>query len=242
MSRAQEVELRPLSARSVVLSVLLGTHPPELAVRDLVRIAQLFDISDATLRVALTRMVAAGDLLRTDAVHRLSERLVERQRRQDDAVDPRTVGWEGAWEMVAVTATGRSAAERAALRTRLTDLRLAELREGLWLRPANLRRTWPAALDGLVERFTGAPHGDPGALAGRLWDLDGWARSAELLLAAFRAATAPADRIAHAASIVRLLLTDPVLPPRLVPQGWPADAVRAEYRAYRQELMTVAGR
>lgn len=232
--------LRPLSARSVVLSVLLGTHPPALAVRELVQVAELFGISDATLRVALTRMVAAGDLLRAGTVYRLSDRLVERQRRQDDAVEPDVVGWDGTWEMVAVTASGRSAADRAALRARLTGLRLAELREGLWLRPANLRRAWPADLDGLVERFTGAPDGDPAALAQRLWRLDEWAQAAADLLRRFHATTAPADRIACAAAIVRTLLTDPVLPADLLPDGWPAAALRVAYRDYQDELRSVA--
>ncbi|MFF6951581.1 hypothetical protein ACFZAD_23355 [Streptomyces iakyrus] len=40
----------------------------------------------------------------------------------------------------------RRAAGRAELRTRLTALRLAELREGVRLRPANLTRALPSDL------------------------------------------------------------------------------------------------
>lgn len=124
-----EVDLRPLSARSVVLSLLLGTHPPELPVRDLLCAVEPLGVAGSTLRAALSRMVAAGDLRSTDAVYRLSDRLLERQRRQDAAVHPETRPWDGDWEMTVVTATGRGPAERAELRGELTALRLAELRE-----------------------------------------------------------------------------------------------------------------
>src|SRR5260221_7438598 len=90
-----EADPRPLSARSVVLSLLLGTHPPELPVRDLLRAVEPLGVAASTLRAALSRMVAAGDLRSTDAVYRLSDRLLERQRRQDIAVHPETRPWDG---------------------------------------------------------------------------------------------------------------------------------------------------
>ncbi|RKT54826.1 PaaX family transcriptional regulator C-terminal domain-containing protein [Saccharothrix australiensis] len=231
-----EIALRPLTARSVVLSVLLGTHPPELPARDLVRVATLFDISDTALRVALTRMVAAGDLTRVDATYRLSERLVARQRRQDDAVEPSTTDWDGTWEVLAVTATGRGAADRAALRARLAALRLAELREGVWVRPANLRRARTDDLDGVVQRFRARPETDHGYLARGLWDLDGWSAHATALLGAFEAADRARDRFTVAAAAVRHLLADPVLPAALLPRSWPAAGLRAAYHRYRAEF------
>lgn len=154
-----EVDLRPLSARSVVLSLLLGAHPPELPVRDLVSAVEPFGVGGSALRAALSRMVAAGDLRRTDAVYGLSDRLLSRQRRQDEAVRPRTRPWHGDWEMVVITATGRGPAERADLRARLAALRLAELREGVWLRPANLLRTLPEDLEAVAQHYIARPGG-----------------------------------------------------------------------------------
>ncbi|MGW7482913.1 PaaX family transcriptional regulator C-terminal domain-containing protein [Nonomuraea muscovyensis] len=232
--------LRPLSARSVVLSLLLGSHPAELPVHALVRIVEPFGISGATLRVALTRMVAAGDLRRTGGVYRLSDRLLHRQRRQDAAIDPAVHAWDGAWELAVVTATGRGAAERAQLRADLAALRLAELREGVWTRPANLTRSWPGHLAPLVQRWTGRPEPSAAEPAGTLWDLEGWAAAGHALLAAYGEVTAPADRFAVVAAMVRHLLTDPVLPEPLLPLGWPAAALRATHAAYRHELTTLA--
>ncbi|MEU0847870.1 PaaX family transcriptional regulator C-terminal domain-containing protein [Streptomyces flaveolus] len=227
--------LRPLSARSIVLSLLLGTHPAELPVRDLVRLVERFDVGGSTVRAALSRMVNAGDLRRTDAGYRLSERLLERQRRQDEAVRPHTRAWDGDWEMVVITATGRGPAERADLRTRLAGLRLAELREGVWLRPANLSRPLPGDLDAVGERCTARPERTAGGLAADLWPLDAWSATARALLAHVDGARRPADRLTAFAAVVRHLLADPVLPPELLPPDWPGEALRDAYTDYQRE-------
>lgn len=237
-----EVDPRPLSARSVVLSLLLGTHPPRLPVKDLVRLVEPFGVGGSTLRAALSRMVAAGDLRRTDAVYGLSERLLARQRRQDDAVHPRTRAWDGDWEMVVITATGRGPAERAELRARLTALRLAELREGVWLRPANLGRALPDDLEPVAQIYTARPDPDPRALAARLWPLDAWAATSRALLAHVAGAGSPAGRLTAFAAVVRHLLTDPVLPAPLLPADWPGVDLRAAYADYQRELTGSVGR
>ncbi len=52
-----------MTARSVVLSVLLGAHPACATAGELVGLAADFGIKETALRVALTRMVGAGDLI-----------------------------------------------------------------------------------------------------------------------------------------------------------------------------------
>ncbi len=236
-ARPGALDPRPLSARSVVLSLLLGTHPPELPGKELGRLVEGFDVGGSTLRAALSRMVAAGDLRRTDTGYRLSDRLLERQRRQDDAVHPRTRAWDGDWEMVVITATGRGPAERADLRARLTGLRLAELREGVWLRPANLDRALPGDLDQVSQRCTARPDRPPRDLAASLWPLDTWPATARALLDHVADAHRPADRLAAFAAVVRHLLADPVLPPGLLPAGWPGAELRVAYTDYQRELI-----
>ncbi|MGA5896203.1 PaaX family transcriptional regulator C-terminal domain-containing protein [Streptomyces venetus] len=235
-ARPGALDLRPLSARSVVLSLLLGTHPPELPARELARLVRGFDVGGSTLRAALSRMVAAGDLRRTDTGYRLSERLLERQGRQDDAVRPRTRVWDGDWEMVVITATGRGPAERADLRARLTGLRLAELREGVWLRPGNLARALPGDLDRVAQHYTARPDRPGRDLAAALWPLDTWSATARALLDHIAGAFRPADRLAAFAAVVRHLLADPVLPPELLPADWPGAELRAAYADYQGEL------
>lgn len=228
--------MRPLSARSVVLSLLLGSHPPELPVSAIVDAGELFEIAEPTLRVALTRMVAHGDLERTDGTYRLSARLLERQRRQDAALEA-AGDWDGTWEMVVVTSTGRSAADRAGLRSTLAELRLAELREGTWLRPANLRRPLPDWPEELISTFTTTPKEDAATLVDRLWDLPAWNRAGAELLEETADARTAAERLTVAAAVVRHLRTDPALPPELLPSDWIAPRLQASYAAYQRELI-----
>lgn len=233
------MKLKPVSTRSALLSLLLGAERSTLSARELVAGASVIGFSEPSVRVALSRMTAAGDLVREgDGAYALSERLLVRQRRQDESVHPRTRAWDGDWEMVVVTVTGRDAADRAELRARLTDLRLAELREGVWIRPANLDRAWPADLDAVCEYFHARPGGDQAALAARLWDLAAWATTARHLLEGTEA-TDPTLRFTACATSVSHLLKDPVLPDELLPADWPGAALRAEHVAYKEWLIAM---
>lgn len=231
--------LRPLTARSIVLSTLLGHHPPQLPVRALVRFGELFGVAEGTVRVALSRMVTAGDLEQRDGAYALTARLLDRQARQDDSRSPRTRPWAGSWEIALVTAERRPAAERAALRQIMRSLRLAELREGTWLRPANLDRPFPPVVRAQCTLLTGTPEGDPATLAATLWDLDGWARRSRALATALDGATGLPEGFTIAAAVVRQLVADPVLPEPLLPPDWPGAGLRSRYGAFERELRDV---
>lgn len=230
-----ELLLRPVSARSAVLTTLLALHPPRLTAGELVEGLELLGFSESATRAALSRMLTRGDLVRDDAAYTLSERLLARQREVDAVHHPQTREWRGTWEMAIVTATGRSAADRSALRAQLQALRVAELREGVWTRPANLLRGWPTELTAISECFESRPLGDPAALASELWDLDGWAAHGHQLLRALPRTSSPADRFTLVAAMVRHLRSDPLLPPELSPADWPGDALRAAYDEYRAQ-------
>jgi phenylacetic acid degradation operon negative regulatory protein len=238
--------LRPLSARSVVASVLLGTHPPRLSAAALVELCGRFGITGGTTRVALSRMVAAGELAADDGHYRLiGEGLLSRQRAQDDALDPPAGPWSGEWRMAVVVSSGRAAAERLELRRAFADARFARWREGVWLRPDNLGRAVALPADAPVRWLDGRPHDDPAALAGELWDLPAWSARGEALLVA--GPDEPGDLIAAepewaaavfaaAAATLRHLRTDPLLPEALLPQDWPADGLRMRYGRYLAEI------
>lgn len=229
------LQLRPVSARSAVLSTLLALHPPRQTAAQLVAGLEHLGFTETATRAALSRMVTRGDLRRDDASYTLSERLLERQRQVDAVHHPETRAWHGTWEMAIVTTTGRSAADRAALRTQLQSLRVAELREGVWTRPANLRRGWPQELTTISECFESRPLGDAAALAAELWDLDGWAVHGRQLLEALPRTTDPAERFTLVAAMVRHLQSDPLLPAELSPAGWPGEQLRAAYDEYRAQ-------
>ncbi len=224
-----------MTARSVVLSVLLGAHPAWATAAELIRLTADFEIKESTLRVALTRMVAGGDLIRSDDGYRLSERLLERQRRQDDALRPALRDWDGSWLTAVVTSVGEDARTRSDLRKLLQDSRFGELREGVWLRPDNLR----AELDpGIARhvRLLRSTDDAPAELAAQLWDLAGWSAAATELIAAMSRAQDPATEFTIAAAMVRHLRTDPVLPPELTLPDWPGWQLRAEYARFADAL------
>lgn len=228
--------LSRMTARSVVLSVLLGAHPAWATASELIRLTADFDIKEPTLRVALTRMVSAGDLVRSEDGYRLSDRLLARQRRQDDAINPQLRSWDGTWTTLVITSVGIDARTRAGLRTTLQQNRFAELREGVWLRPDNLKIALPREVLSRVRVLHGYDD-SPAELAAQLWDLPGWARTGRQLLDDMAAATDVPGRFVAAAAMVRHLLTDPVLPDELVPDGWPGTSLRQAYAQFAAELV-----
>ncbi|MEK8169145.1 PaaX family transcriptional regulator C-terminal domain-containing protein [Streptomyces sp. M19] len=234
MDDIQTLTLRPLTARSIVLSTLLGLHPPELPARALVRVGALFGAAEGTVRVALTRMVAAGDLETHDGAYRLTDRLLARQARQDDsrarAPAAGTAAGRSRWSP---PSAGRRPTGRAA--TGDDGLRLGELREGTWLRPANLVRPRPAVVTEQCTVLSGAPRATrprspPGC---GTWRVGGPG------VAAARGAGVGRDhrRALHRRRRgLRHLLTDPVLPARLLPEDWPGSALRRGYDAFERDF------
>ena len=226
----------PLGARSIVLSALLGTHPPALPVRALVALAELFGIRPGTTRAALSRMVATGELVADDGRYALAGRLLRRQREQDVGRAPSPEAWDGTWTTAIALDDRRPMARRRAFRDEMAAAGLAELRPDIWMRPANVPPP-PTAPDVVVT--VGALHDvdEPGLVA-RLWPLE------ELDARARRIADALDDRrgaidggdvdglpatFTVAAAAVRFLRAEPRLPPALQPPRWAPAALRPRY-------------
>ena len=217
--------LDPLGPRSIVLSVLLGTHPPSMPVSRLLDVTSLFGITAGTTRTALSRMVSHGELTKHEGVYRLSGRLLERQAQQDAGREERPSTWDGTWWFVAVLADRRSVTDRRAFRSRATGARLGELRPDTWLRPANI--AVPADLADTLTMRGPLVSGDDAALVGRLWDLDAIDATARSLVAALRSTStelvddpsdaALTDTFVQLAASQRFLRTEPQLPESLHP-------------------------
>lgn len=244
-----------LTARSVVASTLLGVTPPSLPARMLVQSGELFGIAPGTIRVALSRMATSGELAKHDGSYRLaSPALRTRQHRQDLSRAAEREPWDGTWTLRIVTDTDRDPADRTAFRRAAVALRLAELREGVWLRPANLGEGHHTALadatatvDAQSAGHRSRPEDDPALLAATLWDLEAWARQARRLHEALDvltpaldgARTDRADALATlgpafvvSAATLRHFQADPLLPDPLVPGDWPGTTLRQTYEIF----------
>jgi phenylacetic acid degradation operon negative regulatory protein len=246
--------LRPLTARSLLVSMLLGTHPPRLPVGVLVAAAGLFEISEGAARTALSRMVAAGETTVDDGWYELGPSLVERQRRQDTSRQIGRDEWDGSWRTMIVTGGPRSAAERTSARAQLFEARFAELREGVWSRPTNLDtaavETELMASDWLSARvqFDTVPAIDD------LWPIAELQEQASGLRGAIARLTPALEAGDHsvlargfvvAAAGLRFFRADPLLPTELLSHeplsaGWEGDDLRSDYdhfdAAYRRVL------
>ncbi len=235
----------PLTARSVLASVLLGTDPPRLPTALLVRTAALFGIAEGTARTALSRMVSAGEADAEDGSYRLVGRLVARQTRQTASRRADTRPWDGTWELATIDGDQRrSAADRAALRDALRGRRLVELREGVWGRPDNLDPD-RSPEDALVMQdwctcWSGArPSPEPDATVA--FGVETWATQAVELRADMARDLPHLERgeldalapgFVTSAAVLRHLQADPLLPPELLSSDWPGGGLRADYDTY----------
>jgi phenylacetic acid degradation operon negative regulatory protein len=240
---------RPLSARSVLATALLGADQPQLPVGELVMMASLFGISDGAARTCLWRMVSTGELASYDGTYALAGNLTERRERVDEASrigDQSARSWDGTWELAIVSLDRRSAADRLALRKAATALHLAEMREGVWLRPDNLDPARLPRLRAVLDRqcvhFHQAATDIAADTVRSLFNSDDWARDAGRLTDAMRdelgTEAVDADDFAYqfalSVAVVRHLQLDPMLPEVLLPRGWPGPAVRDSYRRFDQ--------
>jgi phenylacetic acid degradation operon negative regulatory protein len=233
---------RPLAARSLILSLLLGRHPASAPVALLVRWCGLFGVSPTSARVALSRMVERGELTAAEGHYALAGRLAERQADQDQALAPTLRAWDGTWLMAIVDDGRRDAADRVALREAMRRSRLVPWRESVWIRPDNLVGLLATTADrAVIERqctWWSATPEQPIDVTGA-FELDGLhdrgLRLRDLIAAATAALPDPAalaPAFVVGAATAQHLRRDPLLPAELLPADWPADGLRERYAAY----------
>ena len=239
---------RPLAARSVIGSLLLGVHPPRLPGARIVEWCTRFGIAEGTARVALSRMVDRGELTTEHGEYELAGRVRGLQPAQDWSLDPKPTRWRGSWRFAVVDGAARDAGARTSLRQAMRRVRFAELREGVWTRPDNLpAASAPAEAWSVVEAqcswWSATPDGDPQDLAATLFAPDAWAGRARVLvqhIAGHTDALVAGDDNALAPGFVAGAATlqharrDPLLPPALLPADWPGAELRSTYARFQR--------
>jgi phenylacetic acid degradation operon negative regulatory protein len=243
--------IRPLTARSVLATALLGANEPRLRVAELIAAASLFGIGPGATRTCLSRMAANGELTSDDGSYALSGHLVERRHRIDDAArhaESATRGWDGTWETTVVLLERRAAADRLELRKAAKALHLAEIREGVWTRPANLDRgrlpKSRAVLDAQCVHFWAAKSDIEVEDVRSLFAVDAWSRDAKRLIRAMEdeldvtrvddeeVKATLSYQFALSIAVVRHLQLDALLPAAFLREDWPAATLRATYRRF----------
>jgi len=222
----------------VLASTLLGMEPPELPVAQLVHTAGLFGITENTVaRRPFPHGGFRGGGDRRRRRYRLAGHLLERQRRQRASRAAQTTPLErdvGPGPSCAAPSSSARSTQRpagASSRGRASP----KLREGCWLRPANLE----LALEGtpgadlLAGSFVPPVTVPPSPRA--CGTCRGGRRRAETLrleLAAL-ALGGPEDLapgFVLSAAVLRHFQADPLLPDGLLAPDWPGAVLRAELR------------
>ncbi len=223
----------------------------------LVRLLAPLGIAAPAVRTAVSRMVRQGWLepvaLPAGPGYRLTPHGATRMNRAAERVY--RVGlpsWDGSWHLLVLDRVpGRAARQR--LRSGLAYLGYAPLADNTWIAP----RSSPE-LDLLLAaervgalRFTTTDAGaEPAALVRRAWDLEAlaaayqhWLETAHGIVAALPEGAGDRDRFAVRSALVhewrKFLFTDPGLPHRLLPEGWPGVRA-AEYFAVEAERLRPA--
>ncbi len=208
--------------------------------------AALFGINENRARVALSRMAARGEVVADgQGRYRLGGRLLERSGRLTVSRSAATGPFSGEWHVVVVTAAGDTPATRRARRHELRRARLGELRDGTWVRPANLELALDGPTAAATTTFLARPQAEPARLAAIAFDLEGWARRATHLCRVLENMTldgprALAEGFECDAEVLRHLQRDPLLPAEILPGDWPGPLLRARFDefdvAYRRRL------
>jgi phenylacetic acid degradation operon negative regulatory protein len=162
--------MRGPTPRSLILDLLSTLSQGTMPVAALVEAAALFDLAPGTIRVALARLLASGQVerdvrgrYRLGAAAAPVQSVVQGWR----GLEGRSVPWDGSWWAVHDTGVGRRGPQARRHERALRLLGFRSLRPGLAVRPANLRGGCAALRDEL-HALGLAPH----ALVFRLHELD----------------------------------------------------------------------
>lgn len=227
------------SASTLVLDFLAAARDRRMPAQDICRAGAIMGYSEATIRVALTRLAQQGKVVKLErasyALDTTRHRLhldVEHWRERVDWI----VAWRGDWVAVADGAVGRTDKARLKRHQRALLLRgFQKWKPGLYVRPDNLaggvealRRQLPEL--GLARgtelfRADGFDERQSAALLG-VWNIPAMRRGREKLLSRVETSRRRLARIGTAAAaresllvgreLIGQILRDPLLPPELV--------------------------
>lgn len=238
----------PLTARSLIASLLLGLDPPRAAAQFLVRSNELFGVNEGTTRTALSRMVAAGELSTGNGTYELSGELRSRQNRQSESRRAERLDWDGTWILLVIGTEPRSATERAAFRDAAKRLRLVEWREGLWCRPDNLDpQRLPESRSIVADQTSCVVGADPQEPPIHLFGAAEWANRTRGLIGEMEelapkltsGAPAALERgFLLSAEVIRHFGTDPLLPDDFVESPWPGADLRQAFNRHETHFKT----
>lgn len=246
-----------MNARSALFD-LYGDHlrsrGGSAPVAALLKMLAPLDIASPAVRTAISRMVRQHWLEPVRLTQGPGYRLTPRaERRLSDAATriyrSGIAPWDGRWHVVVLDPiTDRGSRER--VRTGLTYLGYALLRDSTWLSPRPSRE-----LDGLLEaegaraqRFVADYDGATAALTATAWDLQGlgrsydrWLEDAKAIVSETGGECSDQDAFVTRTRLVhewrKFLFRDPGLPVELLPPDWAGERAAQFFDAEAARLL-----
>jgi phenylacetic acid degradation operon negative regulatory protein len=251
--------LCPMKDADIIFAFLVSLGADELSMSQLMALAAPFRITETNVRSCLSRL-HARDVIQVRKEGRAAwYRLGGRGKRVGSNVarhfrDPDWSGWNGSYWAAAFSLS--DSRERYRIRKKLLAYRFRALYPGLWIRPLHPDEDLPGVFGdsiraGGFDLFSG---GFVREISRQrisvLYDLETTAAAlSRALMTARRSIESAAslsseaafvERMVTGASLVPALASDPLLPPALLPEGWPAAELRrvfGEWNAVYSELI-----
>ncbi|GAB2697640.1 PaaX family transcriptional regulator [Thalassiella azotivora] len=244
-----------LSARTVLEAFLPARG--EVPLGPVYDAANQAGVGDQTLRLAIRRMVAAGDVTQSGRGRSGALALTEQGRdafRRDRAglalaaaQDTGELAWDGRWRLVALSVPERDRRVRDTARRDLLDVGAVAVSTGLYVSPHDLDDVLPAATRAHLTTATATDLDvrgtrDPRAITEMLWPA---APVLEVYEATRQALAADRDDGSTPVLVRRLLLADalersmrhdPLVPPELRAGPWPPSALRLAWAERWEQL------
>jgi phenylacetic acid degradation operon negative regulatory protein len=252
-----------VTAQLVPRTIVEAFLPPsgETPLADIYDTANSAGIDDQPVRLAIRRLIAAGDVAQrgrgragTLGLTTAGRRRLERDRQSlalAFAQDAGDAPWDGRWRLIAVSVPERDRTVRDTLRRELSELGAVAISTGLYLSPHDLLDALREDAGPYLSTATTDDldiHGttDARAIAESLWPrapiVNAYNGISDVLREdAADTSTPHIVRQLHlATALERAMRDDPLLPPELRGDTWAPTEIRAEW-AHRWEELQQAG-
>ena len=237
----------------VIDGLILSLGKKEYSFGDLKYLTEPFGISETSLRTHMSRMIRkgfyAGRKEGKSAFYSLSEKGNKISGNISNSFNtPDWIGWDGSWLGVVFSVPETEKPLRHRIRVKLEAYRFAPWYGGFWIRPYHPKEkiSFETTAGCRIIHFTNLTE-ITAEEADRLWKLEAVGKKMETGIEIISreitegkvlpSGEALVKRIDTGNRIVSFLFSDPLLPPALLPPGWPGDELRKLFKKWDRIIL-----
>ncbi len=253
--------MTPQIAPRTIVEALLPSSG-EVALADIYDAANLSGVEDQPVRLAIRRLIAAGDVAQhgrgragTLGLTSAGHRRLQRDRHSFAlafAQDAGEAPWDGRWCLIAVSVPERERSVRDALRRELAELGAVAISTSLYVSPHDLRDALRVDVGSYLSTATSddlkvRDATEPQAIAEALWPRDAIVRNYAAVAEALRedgtdtSTPGVVRQLRLADALERAMRDDPLIPLELRESPWTPTLLRAAWARRWQVLQEANG-